>query len=95
MSKQGIASLFKRKNIEVELLKKIVVILDYDFFAHYYEEEPLLKYKQTEHEKWDNEVNLLKIEVSHKDDLLEKNTEILSLQRKYISELEEKLQKQK
>ncbi len=93
MSKQGIASLYKRKNIEVELLRKIVTILDHDFFAYYYEEEPLRKFKEAEREEWDNELKRLTTEMSYKDDLLEKNAEILSLQRKYIAELEEKLKK--
>lgn len=38
-------------------------------------------------------VKQLKTEISYKDDLLEKNSEILTLQRMYIVELEENYEK--
>lgn len=90
-TKQGVASIYRRATIDTELLKEICETLNYDFFAHYYKEEPLLKFKQLETDKWTQQIDLLNKEIVSKDTILTKNEELFSLQRKYIRELEEKI----
>jgi transcriptional regulator with XRE-family HTH domain len=40
-SKQNVGDIYKRTSIDTELLLKLCRVLDFDFFALYYEEEPL------------------------------------------------------
>lgn len=41
-SKQNVYGIFKRKSIDTELLRKISIALDHDFFLHYVRSMPLL-----------------------------------------------------
>lgn len=92
-TKQGAANIYKRSTIDTELLKDITRALNHDFFALYYEEEPLKSFREKEISEWTDKIEALNSELWAKDKLLEKNDEIISLQRKYIAELEEKLKR--
>lgn len=90
-TKQGAANIYKRSTIDTELLRGITGALNHDFFAYYYEEEPLKSFREKEIAEWTAKIDNLNRELSTKDQLLAKNEEILSLQRKYIAELEAKV----
>jgi len=90
-TKQGVASIYRRSTIDTELLRDITEELDHDFFAYYYEQEPLKSFREKEIAEWTTKIDDLNQELSLKDQLLAKNEEILSLQRKYIAELEAKV----
>ncbi|WP_312362424.1 hypothetical protein [Sphingobacterium sp.] len=92
-TKQAVAGIYKRSTIDIELLKVISVQLDHDFLEYYYESEPFKTFRDLKESKWAQKVNILENELASRDKLIEKNEEILLLQRKYIAELEEKLSK--
>lgn len=88
-TKQGVAGIYKRSTIDTELLKDICIALNYDFFAHYYEDGPLLQFKQKSDAVWQDKINLLVERLESNEKLLKSNEEVIILQRKYISKLEE------
>ncbi|HCX57425.1 MAG TPA: hypothetical protein DHU90_12750 [Sphingobacterium sp.] len=90
-TKQGVASIYRRTTIDIELLKEIALVLNHDFLAYYYNEDPFKVFKNLEISSWEQKLSDLNEQMNLKDTLLEKNEEILLLQRKYITELEEKL----
>ncbi|QIH31495.1 MULTISPECIES: helix-turn-helix domain-containing protein [Sphingobacterium] len=90
-TKQGVASIYRRSTIDIELLKEIALVLNHDFLAYYYNEGPFKVFRDLEISNWEQKINELKEQLNLKDSLLDKNEEILLLQRKYIVELEERL----
>lgn len=92
-TKQGVASIYRRTTIDIELLKEIALVLNHDFLAYYYDDDPFKAFRDLEINKWEQKTRILNEQLNLKDTLLEKNEEILLLQRKYIAELEEKLGK--
>ena len=50
-TKQNVNDIFKRKSIDTDLLLKLCEVLQYNFFEHYYDEEPL---KSMRNEVFDN-----------------------------------------
>lgn len=92
-TKQAVASIYRRTTIDIELLKVISEKLNHDFLEYYYEEEPFKAFREEEEREWVDQINTLNSELISKDKLIEKNEEIISLQKKYITELEEKLKK--
>ncbi len=92
-TKQGVASIYRRTTIDIELLKEIALVLNHDFLAYYYDDDPFKAFRDLEINKWEQKTRILNEQLDLKDTLLEKNEEILLLQRKYIAELEEKLGK--
>ncbi|MEN5057153.1 hypothetical protein [Sphingobacterium kitahiroshimense] len=92
-TKQAVAGIYKRSTIDIELLKVISVQLDHDFLEYYYESEPFKTFRALKEKEWEQKINILENELASKDKLIEKNEELLLLQRKYIAELEEKLSK--
>lgn len=95
MSKPGIASMYKRSGIDTDLLIKLAVVLEYDFFKHIYENDPLKRYKEEELEIYKTEINQLNKENELLKKLVQKNDQILELQFNRIAELEEKLKRAK
>ncbi|MBE8722153.1 helix-turn-helix domain-containing protein [Sphingobacterium pedocola] len=94
-TKQAVANIYKRSTIDIELLKVISEQLDHDFLDYYYEDEPFKTFRDLKVKEWEEKINTLVGELNSKDKLIEKNDEILLLQRKYIAQLEEKLTQQK
>lgn len=92
-TKQAVASIYKRSTIDIELLKVISEQLNHDFLEYYYEDEPFKTFRDLKEREREQKINILKNEIVSKDKLIEKNEEIFSLQKKYITELEEKLKK--
>jgi len=90
-TKQAVANIYKRSTIDIELLKVISEQLDHDFLEYYYEEEPFKTYRDQLVNEWEQKINSLTTELSLRDKLIEKNEEILLLQRKYIAQLEDKI----
>lgn len=92
-SKPGIASIYKRSGIDTDKLIQLTEALDYDFFKHIYENEPLKKHKEEELAIFKTEIDRL----NHENELLkiivQKNDQILELQFKHITELESKIDK--
>lgn len=92
-TKQAVAGIYKRSTIDIELLKVISEKLEHDFLEYYYEEEPFKTFRNLKEKEWEQKISVLENELISKDKLIDKNEEILLLQRKYIAELEEKLSK--
>jgi transcriptional regulator with XRE-family HTH domain len=92
-TKQGVASIYKRATIDVLLLQDICKVLDYDFFAHLYEHEPLKSFKQLETKEFYAKIDSLNNTLLLKEELLNQKQELVDTQRKLILELEEKLKK--
>jgi len=90
-TKQGVASIYKRSTIDILLLQLICKVLDYDFFAHLYEFEPLKTFKQREVQEWEQKIDSLNHTVCLKDELLNQRQELVETQRKLIAELEGKV----
>jgi len=90
-TKQGIASIYRRATIDTDLLKEISIVLDYDFFAHFYEEPALEKFKNEQHSVWQNKLNLLSDKLDCSQKLIFSQEETLAIQRKLIAQLEEKI----
>jgi transcriptional regulator with XRE-family HTH domain len=90
LTKQGVASIYKRSTIDIELLKEISAKLNHDFLSYYLREEPFKTFQEIQTRNWIEEIEKLKAELQMKDELIEKDREILNLQRKYIAELEKK-----
>lgn len=92
-TKQAVAGIYKRSTIDIELLKVISQQLEHDFLGYYYEDEPFKTFRKLEENEWEQKISALQNESRSKDKMIEKNEEILLLQRKYIAELEEKVSK--
>lgn len=80
-----VANIYKRVNIDVRLLCRISGALEYDFFQHYYEEEPLKLLRQNEVKKLQDEIQLLKTS-------LEQQQQEIKKQQKYTDSLEDRIQ---
>jgi transcriptional regulator with XRE-family HTH domain len=65
-SKQNVRDIYTRQTIDTGLLTAISVVLEYDFFQHYYEEAPLQSISGRETDR-------LKARVAQLEELLEKN----------------------
>lgn len=90
-TKQGVASIYNRSTIAVDLLILISEKLDFDFFAELYKIPPLSKFKEKETAIWENKIAGLLEKVTSQEKLIEGKDETLLLQRKYITELEDKI----
>lgn len=90
-SKQGIASIYRRATIDTELLTEVSIVLDYDFFAHFYTDPGLQKFKNIEHSRWQDMINQLVDKLKASDKLVSSQEETLIVQRKLIAQLEEKI----
>ncbi len=92
-TKQAVAGIYKRSTIDIELLKVISEKLEHDFLEYYYGEAPFKAFRDLKEKEWEQKITMFENEILSKDKLIEKNEEIILLQRKYIAELEEKLSK--
>jgi len=95
LTKQGIASIYKRSTIDVSLLSEISGKLNYDFFKHLYEREPMLSFKQKEIEEWELKIEKLSQTLTSNQDLLKEREKMIATQEKLIQELEEKVKKKR
>jgi len=77
--------------VDTGLLISCCRVLKHDFFQYYYDEEPLDAFRQKTLQEWNDRLHSLEKEISSKNTLLERNDELLAIQRKYIAELESKI----
>ena len=88
-TKQNVGNIYKRRSIDTQLLLKLCVVLEYNFFEVYYSEEPLKAMRQKEVESFNNEIKALQNTIRQKDEKIKDLEEIMSSNKKVISLLEE------
>lgn len=88
-TKQNVGNIYKRRSIDTQLLLKLCVVLEYNFFEVYYNEEPLKSMREKEVESFTNEIKALQDTIRQKDDHIKYLEEIKSSNNKIISLLEE------
>ncbi len=92
-SRETVYDLFGRETVDTGLLLSCCKVLKHDFFQYYYDEEPLNVFREKASEEWEGRLHSLEQEIESKKLLLERNEELLALQRKYIAELEDKIER--
>nr|WP_295931983.1 hypothetical protein [uncultured Dyadobacter sp.] len=88
-TKQGVASIYRRATIDTDLLREISVALDHDFFAHFYEYSDLERFKLQQFSTMESEMVYLNEKLEQATKLLSSQEELLVVQRKLITNLEE------
>lgn len=95
-TKQNVGNIYKRRSIDTQLLLKLCTVLEFDFFAAYYTEEPLKSMRKKELDAFHTEVSNLQNIIKQKDERIRDLEEIMNSNKKVISLLEEeKLQYKK
>ena len=92
-TKQGIASVYRRGTIDTDLLREISVALDYDFFAHFYDDPSLSKFKIEQGLEARTTVENLTEKLAQANKLIASYEELLEVQRNLIARLEESASK--
>jgi len=90
-SKQNVSDIYKRITIDTELLLALSKALDFNLFSYYDDKEPVNFFRNQESLGWQLSIEKLTEKVRSLDKLVETQEELLSTQRKYIIELENKL----
>ncbi|HEX6180553.1 MAG TPA: hypothetical protein VFZ47_04865 [Chitinophagaceae bacterium] len=88
-TKQNVGNIYKRRSIDTQLLLKLCVVLEYNFFEVYYSEEPLKTMRQKEIEAFNNEIRALQNNIRQRDETIKHLEEIANSRSKIISLLEE------
>ena len=88
-TKQNVGNIYKRRSIDTQLLLKLCVVLEYNFFEVYYSEEPLKTMRQKEIEAFNNEIKALQNTIRQRDEKIRDLEEIMSSNKKGITLLEE------
>src|SRR5688572_8371592 len=88
-TKQNVGNIYKRRSIDTQLLLKLCVVLEYNFFEVYYSEEPLKTMRQKEIEAFNNEIKALQNTIRQRDEKIRDLEEIMSSNKKVITLLEE------
>ena len=88
-TKQNVGNIYKRRSIDTQLLLKLCVVLEYNFFEVYYSEEPLKTMRQKEIEAFNNEIRVLQNTIRQRDEKIRDLEEIMSSNKKVITLLEE------
>jgi len=85
-TKQNVGDIFKRKSIDTDLLLKLCEVLQYNFFEHYYDEEPLKSMRSEELEVFKKLVDELTTSNERKDEkiadlnkIIASNSELLHI----------------
>ncbi|MHA4741355.1 hypothetical protein [Dyadobacter sp. MSC1_007] len=94
-TKQGIASIYRRATIDTDLLKDISIALDYDFFAHFYDDPSLTKFREQQFLNLKGQIEPLIEKLEQANKLISSQQETLAVQRKLIAKLEESVDRQK
>jgi transcriptional regulator with XRE-family HTH domain len=94
-TKQNVGNIYKRRHIDTELLLKLCIVLEYNFFEVFYSEEPLKSMRSKETEIFTAEINRLKHTIQQKDERIKDLEEIMNSNKKVISYLEEEREKYK
>ena len=80
-----VANIYKRVTIDTRLLCQIAVALEYDFFQHYYEEEPLKTLLKSEMKKLQEHSQSLEMQVEQLKQELKSKQKQIDMQEDYIS----------
>lgn len=94
-TKQNVGNIYKRRHIDTELLLKLCIVLEFNFFEVFYAEEPLKGMRKKETEIYTAEINRLKHTIQQKDERIKDLEEIMNSNKKIISYLEEEREKYK
>ena len=88
-SKQNVNDIFKRKSIDTELLLKLCDVLQYNFFEHYYEEEPLKSMRNEDLQRFKKLIDELTAGNAYKDEKIKNLNEIIESNRELLTILKE------
>lgn len=88
ITKHRVGTLLKSASIDTELLKRISVKLDVNFFEYYRKDEDLARFEIDTMIQNHQELNQLKELIKEKNRLLELSEETIKSQRKIIASLE-------
>lgn len=87
-SRETIYDIFDRESVDTELLLACCKVLNHDFFAYYYSQEPLLSFRENEIKNWKRRIDALKNELEREMKLNAVQEELVVTQRKNIKHLE-------
>lgn len=90
LHEKTVAGIYRRETMDTALLLKISGALNYDFFQHYYKEEPLKSLRDAEMEKLHGELRQLKKENADKDEYIETLKVLIEVQKKNFELREER-----
>lgn len=93
LSESAFEKVLTKDDILISRLLKLTALTNQNLLEYYYKEKPLNTFREKELEEWSKSIDSLNKEIESKNFLLKKNEELLMLQRKYIKELEEKIQR--
>src|SRR5215213_4709293 len=94
-TKQNVGNIYKRRSIDTQLLLKLCIVLEYNFFEVYYSEEPLKTMRKKEIDAIDGEIKALQNIIRQKDERIKDLEEIMNSNKKVISLLEEEKEQYK
>lgn len=88
-TKQNVGNIYKRRSIDTQLLLKLCVVLEYNFFEAFYSEEPLKGMRKKEMDAIKAEIAALQNIIKQRDERIRDLEEIMNSNKKVISLLEE------
>ncbi len=88
-TKQNVGNIYKRRSIDTQLLLKLCVVLEYNFFEAFFNEEPLKTMRKKEIDAFNGEIKALQNIIKQKDERIKDLEEIMNSNKKVISLLEE------
>ena len=88
-TKQNVGNIYKRRSIDTQLLLKLCVVLEYNFFEAFYSEEPLKGMRKKEMDAIRAEIAALQNIIKQRDERIRDLEEIMNSNKKVISLLEE------
>lgn len=86
-TRKNIYNIFSREIIDSSLLLLCCKVLDHDFFQYFYDEEPLLSFKQDEIQRWQSRLDRINEEKEGLKYLTEVQKELIETQRDDIKNL--------
>jgi transcriptional regulator with XRE-family HTH domain len=92
-TKQNVGNIFRRKSIDTELLLKICEALEYNFFEHYYNEEPLKSMRNEELLRLQDTVKKLNAELTLKNESINTLNYMTEVQKENINFWKEEAKK--
>lgn len=88
-TKQNVNDIFKRKSIDTDLLLKLCEVLQYNFFEHYYDEEPLKSMRNEEFETFKKLIGELTKSNEQKDDTITNLNKVINANEQLLNILQE------
>lgn len=88
-TKQNVGNIYKRRSIDTQLLLKLCVVLEFDFFESFYAEEPLKSMRKKEIDAFNAEISALQNVIKQKDERIKDLEALTQSNQKLISLLEE------